>query len=109
MEYKLLQDGQKSSMSTERLSALRSIGFIWAKRKGQATWDAKYLQLKDYAAIHGDCLIPTKYTKDPALGRWVSTQREQYKLFKNGDPKSKMTKEKVKLLEKVGFVWRLQF
>jgi len=109
MEYKLLQDGEKSSMTPERLSALQSIGFVWAKRKGQATWDAKYKQLKEYKNSQGDCLIPTKYAKDPALGRWVSTQREQYRLWKAGDEKSKMTVEKVRLLEEVGFVWRLQF
>lgn len=109
MEYKLLQDGEKSSMTPERLSALRSIGFVWAKRKGQATWDAKFKQLQEYKAIHGDCLIPTKYSKDPALGRWVSTQREQYRLWKSGDARSKMTETKIHLLESVGFVWRLQF
>eukprot|EP00559_Dactyliosolen_fragilissimus_P002589 CAMPEP_0184866516 /NCGR_PEP_ID=MMETSP0580-20130426/22723_1 /TAXON_ID=1118495 /ORGANISM="Dactyliosolen fragilissimus" /LENGTH=616 /DNA_ID=CAMNT_0027366247 /DNA_START=388 /DNA_END=2235 /DNA_ORIENTATION=- len=70
MEYKLLQDGQKSSMTQERLKALQELGFVWAKRKGQATWDAKFLQLLDYKKEHGDCLIPTKYSKDPALGRW---------------------------------------
>jgi len=109
MEYKLLQDGEKSSMTPERLSALTSIGFVWAKRKGQATWDAKYKQLQEYKSRHGDCLIPTKYAKDPALGRWVSTQREQFRLWKAGDERSKMTEEKVRMLEEVGFVWRLQF
>lgn len=109
MEYKLLMDGHKSSMTEERLQALASIGFTWAKRKGQATWDAKFEQLKEYKALHGDCLIPTKYSKDLALGRWVSTQREQYRLMTQGDPRSKMTVERAKKLEEVGFVWRLQF
>jgi len=109
MEYKLLQDGKKTSMTRQRLAALESIGFVWAKRKGQATWDAKFLQLKEYKARNGDCLIPTKYAANPALGRWVSTQREQYKLWAAGDKRTKMTQRKVDLLEKEGFVWRLQF
>jgi hypothetical protein len=109
MEYKLLMDNHKSSMTPERLDALKEIGFTWAKRKGQATWDAKFYQLKEYKGMHGDCLIPTKYSKDLALGRWVSTQREQYRLWKEGDPKSKMNYERAKKLEEVGFVWRLQF
>ena len=59
---------------------------------------------------HGcDCLIPTKYTNDPALGRWVSTQREHYRLYKAGDKKSKMTTKKIELLQTMGFIWRLQF
>lgn len=109
MEYKLLMDNQKSSMTTERLRALQMIGFTWAKRKGQATWDAKFQQLREYKISNGDCLIPTKYCKDLALGRWVSTQREQYRLWKEGDPKSKMNQERASKLEQVGFVWRLQF
>lgn len=109
MEYKLLMDGHKSSMTEDRLQALASIGFTWAKRKGQATWDTKFAQLKEYKELHGDCLIPTKYSKDLALGRWVSTQREQYRLMMQGDPRTKMTQERAKKLEEVGFVWRLQF
>jgi len=109
MEYKLLQDKQKSSMTPTRLEALQNLGFVWAKRKGQATWDAKFQQLKEYRAEHGDCLIPTKYTNDPALGRWVSTQREHYRLYKSGDKKSKMTTKKIELLQTMGFIWRLQF
>lgn len=109
MEYKLLLDNEKSSMSPDRLESLQSIGFVWAKRKGQATWDAKYKQLLEYKAKNGDCLIPTKYAKNPALGRWVSTQREHYRMWKQGDPRSKMTVEKAKLLDEIGFVWRLQF
>jgi len=109
MEYKLLQDKQKSSMTPTRLEALQNLGFVWAKRKGQATWDAKFQQLQEYKAEHGDCLIPTKYTNDPALGRWVSTQREHYRLYKAGDKKSKMTTKKIELLQTMGFIWRLQF
>lgn len=109
MEYKLLLDKEKSSMSADRLAALQSIGFVWAKRKGQATWDTKYKQLLEYKDTFGDCLIPTKYTKNPALGRWVSTQREHYRMWKAGDPKSKMTDEKARALDEIGFVWRLQF
>lgn len=109
MEYKLLMDGNKSSMTQERLEALTNLGFTWAKRKGQATWDGKFAQLREYKMFHGDCLIPTKYSKDLALGRWVSTQREQYRLMIENDARSKMTPERAKKLEDVGFVWRLQF
>jgi len=109
MEYKLMMDGNKSSMTQERLEALTNYGFTWAKRKGQATWDAKFVQLREYKIMYGDCLIPTKYCDDLALGRWVSTQREQYRLMMEGDRRSKMTIGRAKKLEEVGFVWRLQF
>jgi len=109
MVYKHLQDGEKSAMTPDRLSALQSIGFVWAKQKGKPAWDDKYRKLQEYKSCHGDCLIPTKYMKDPALGRWVSTQREQYKLWKAGDHKCRLNIEKVRMLEEIGFVWRLQF
>eukprot|EP00592_Proboscia_alata_P003211 CAMPEP_0194376302 /NCGR_PEP_ID=MMETSP0174-20130528/24719_1 /TAXON_ID=216777 /ORGANISM="Proboscia alata, Strain PI-D3" /LENGTH=618 /DNA_ID=CAMNT_0039156891 /DNA_START=176 /DNA_END=2032 /DNA_ORIENTATION=- len=87
--------------------------FFWcverSKNKGQHTWNLKYEELKKYKAEHGDCLAPTKYKKNPALGRWVSTQRADYKLFQTGDSSTSMTKERVDLLEQLGFVWRLQF
>jgi len=109
MEHKFMQEGKKCSMTAERVSALQSLGFVWAKRNGQATWDAKYKKLCDYKSQHGNCLIPTKYANDPALGRWVSTQREQYRLWKAGDERSKMTVAKERMLEDIGFVWRLQY
>ena len=49
-------------------------------------------------------LVPTKFSESPALGRWVSTQRSQYKMWKNGD-KTTMTEVKFKKLANLGFVW----
>jgi hypothetical protein len=108
-EYKLFKEGKKSSMTKERIQALESVGFIWAKRrKGQPTWDLKFDELTEYCQEHGDCLVPTKYAENPALGRWVSTQRAQYKLMQENKPTT-MTEERIKMLESLGFVWRLQF
>lgn len=109
MEYKLLMDGVKSSMTKERIESLEAAGFKWAKRKGSHTWHEKYQKLLEYKEKHGDCLIPTKYSKDMALGRWVSTQREQYRLYMTNDPRTKITPEKIAMLSAAGFVWRLQF
>ena len=108
MEHNLLQDGKKTSMTEDRYHKLKTLGFVWAKRKGMTTWNTKYEEMLSYRRKHGDCLVPTKYLKNPALGRWVSTQREQYRLLKEGKP-TKMTPDKIALLESVGFVWRLQF
>lgn len=109
MEHKLLLDGHKSSMTKERMEKLEAVGFKWAKRKGSHTWHEKYQKLLKYKEKHGDCLIPTKYSKDMALGRWVSTQREQYRLYMTNDPRTKITREKIAMLTAAGFVWRLQF
>lgn len=107
-EYKMFQEGEKSSMTNERQQLLESIGFQWAKQKGQTVWDAKFQLLKEYKSKHGDCAVPTKYMKDQALGRWVSTQREQYQFWTNGDSRCKLTYENFMKLNELGFIWRLQ-
>jgi len=38
------------------------------------------------------------------LGNWVSNQREQYSKFEKGKS-SHMTKERIRLLNEIGFVW----
>ena len=43
MEHKNRDDGNISTLTDERLERLQSIGFRWAKRRGQARWDEKYV------------------------------------------------------------------
>ena len=99
MEKKAFDEGKKSSFTQAKVDALNAIGFAWAKRKGQAAWSEKFEQLVEYKYKYGDCEctavarvklhfskdyltrllfsagnVPTKYPKNPALGRWVSTQ-----------------------------------
>lgn len=104
MEKKFMDEGQKSSMTPAKLQALDEIGFQWAKRKGQPSWDARYAQLKEYFAKHGHCRVPTKYVQNPALGRWVSTQRSQFKQFMEKQP-THMTVQRMRQLEEIGFKW----
>ena len=108
MEYKLFRDGRKSSMTGERVHMLEAVGFAWAKRKGPEAWESKYTELELYKNRNGDCLVPTKYSENKALGRWVSTQRAQFKLLEEGK-KNTLTEDRKNRLEELGFVWRLQF
>jgi hypothetical protein len=132
MEHKNRVDGNASSLNDERLHRLQSIGFRWGKRKGQASWDEKYVsyvlhvernnetfpclihsaffisqeELKEYKARFGNCHVPTKYKENTALGRWVSTQRAEYKKYTDGDgSKTAMNPEKIRKLEAIGFAW----
>ncbi len=105
MEYTKRTDGKKkSSLNDSRLERLQSIGFRWAKRKGQASWENHFDALVSYKEEYGHCSVPTKYKEDTALGRWVSTQRAEYKKFCEGEP-SAMTPDKIRRLEEVGFAW----
>lgn len=105
MEQKNRIDGKNSSLNDARLERLESIGFRWAKRKGQASWDEKFMELLAYKAKHGNCHVPTKYRGNTALGRWVSTQRADYKKYQEGESKCSMNADKIQRLESIGFAW----
>jgi hypothetical protein len=91
-------------MTQWKLEALHDLGFAWAKRKGQPSWDARFQELVEYHSLHGNCMVPTKYATNPALGRWVSTQRSQYKSYIDKLP-TQMTKLRYEKLMTLGFKW----
>ena len=43
MEHKNRMEGKKNSLNDTRLEKLENVGFRWAKRKGQASWDEKFV------------------------------------------------------------------
>ena len=67
-------------------------------------WMQRLNELRQYKEQFGDCLVPRNYEAAPGLGSWIHNQRTQYKLFKAGIH-SRITPERVELLESVGFVW----
>eukprot|EP00978_Attheya_sp_CCMP212_P045945 scaffold367074_cov98-Attheya_sp.AAC.1 len=71
-------------------------------------WNMRYQELKEYQAEHGDCLVPSRYHPNPALGMWVRNQRNAYSVWKNEKGKSSITPERIELLEQLGFVWDVQ-
>lgn len=101
--YKLLQEGRISSMTPERIEKLEIIGFKWVE-KG-SLWDKRYLELQAWVADHGDAKVP--FEKNKTLATWVATQRKEYKLYRDGK-NSRMTKERILKLERVGMTWQLR-
>ena len=100
MEKKRFDNGERSALTQTKINALEDIGFVWAKEKGDTLWEQKFADLVRYRDAHGHCNVPTKYKEDTALGRWVSTQRKQYKEFKTGNnPRCLMTEERRQRLE----------
>mmetsp|Transcript_8179 Transcript_8179/g.14953 ORF Transcript_8179/g.14953 Transcript_8179/m.14953 type:complete len:590 (-) Transcript_8179:233-2002(-) len=104
MEHKSRIEGNSSSLNDTRLERLQLIGFRWAKRKGQASWNEKFNELVAYEAKFGDCHVPTKYKDNTALGRWVSTQRAEYRKYQEGR-RTSMNADKIRRLEGIGFAW----
>ena len=86
---------QKKKMTVERKRVLDSIGFKWTTA---ATWEEMYQRLVAYRKEHNDTKVQSKYKEDPQLGYWVNTQCIAYK-------KEKMTGERKRLLNSIGFVW----
>lgn len=93
-----------NSLDVKRIRALEAIGFAWAKRKGDFLWDQKYQDLLGFKETFGHCNVPIKWSRDRTLGRWVSTQRKEYKsLIEN--KRTLLTQERLRKLEDVGFQW----
>ena len=108
-QYRLLQQGKKSSITEERIAKLEEIGFVWdAKSANDDTWNQRYKELIEYKRKHGDCLVPYNYEPKmqlaESLGLWVIIQRTEYRLFRQGIPSS-MTQERIDKLEDIGFKW----
>ena len=47
--------------------------YATAAEKFDAKWNVMFERLKEYKEEYGDCLVPTRYEKDPKLGQWVAT------------------------------------
>jgi hypothetical protein len=47
-------------------------------------WEVRLSELADYRKIHGHCSVPTLYSENAKLAKWVSNQRQKYKLHEEG-------------------------
>merc|ERR1719469_608310 len=82
-------------MLKERSSKLDSIGFIW-EVDPDVRWEILFEELRKFKERAGHCNVPGKYSDNPELGRWVSTQRRQ---------RSQISKERASKLDSIGFAW----
>ena len=99
------QRTKRSKLTPAQVQKLEDIGFVWdassmrSNKANDEKWNARYKDLIEYREKHGDCNVPTQYPDNPALGRWVNTQRTN---------RAKMKPERVQKLEDMGFVWKLK-
>lgn len=99
-QYRLRTENRESQITEDRIIALDAIGFSWSLYN---KWDDKYEELLRYKEEHGHTNVPKSYG---SLGVWVGDQRTQLKLLKK-NRYSRMTIERYKMLESIGFVWSL--
>jgi hypothetical protein len=68
-------------------------------------WDVRLQELTIYRKQNnGKTNVPQHHPPNQPLANWVNTQRQQYKLLKEGK-NSHMTKERIKYLNKLDFEW----
>ena len=102
-QYRQLVEHGSSSLTSERVELLESIGFLEHSVQ-QSTWNVRMKDLRQYKREHGHTNVPRHYSANLKLGRWVDTQRTSYRLLKSGKP-SPLTQERVDVLNGIGFEW----
>ena len=103
-QYRQLMENGSSSLTSERVELLKSIGFLEQGSVQQSTWNKRLVELIEYKKEHGHTNVPRHYSANLKLGRWVDTQRTSYRLLKLGKP-SPLTQERVEMLNALGFEW----
>jgi len=89
------QQAMRSKISKERASKLDSIGFTWGIQL-DTRWDTRLEELRKFKDSEGHCNVPSNYSDNPKLGRWVSNQRRR---------RLKISKERDSKLDSIGFTW----
>ncbi|HEY9046823.1 MAG TPA: helicase associated domain-containing protein [Ohtaekwangia sp.] len=95
-EWVTLQLHNKNKLSDYKRKKLDAIGFLWS-RQGHfwnERWERMYEQLVIFRKKFGHCDVPQTYTTNKALASWVNGQRNK-----------KLSADKKKRLEALGFSW----
>jgi len=93
----------KGKLSAERVRRLDELGFLWNVQgvMWQAKWESMYEALAAYRQAHGHCRVPLSTGDHASLARWVMTQCSTRR-------KGKLSAERVRRLDELGFVWEVQ-
>ena len=94
---KLYLQDKKTSLTSERIERLDSIGF----ERDLNDWDKIFQELCEFNAEHGHCDVQCR---NGTLGRWVGYQRERYAALGEA---TNMMDAKIEKLESIGFKWKL--
>ena len=98
---RLYLEGKPSPMTAERFYDLENVGLEVGNSK-TAIWSVRFQQLREFKVQFGHLLVPQQYAANHELGRWVSKQRHNCKLYLEGKP-SAMSAERIRQLESVEF------
>lgn len=100
-QYRLYSTGQRSSLTSERVNMLNSLGFTWNTR--DIAWEVNFMKLKRFHAEHRHCKVPADYLNG-SVANWLKKQRRQYRrMVATG--RSTLTEDRIHRMESLGFVW----
>lgn len=86
-------------LTAEQVALLNDIDFTWRLTGDNSErWNERYAELKKYYEEYGDADVPVKWVVNPVLGRWLETQRRDYK-------ENKLSDAKLKKLNKLKIIW----
>jgi hypothetical protein len=89
----------KDVLPVERKRRLDKIGFVWDWRDNR--WEQNFAALLKFKRRQGHCCVPIAFKEgDLKLGWWVATQRRN---------KKEMSADRKARLNKIGFVWSVEF
>eukprot|EP00593_Proboscia_inermis_P011165 CAMPEP_0171305154 /NCGR_PEP_ID=MMETSP0816-20121228/14943_1 /TAXON_ID=420281 /ORGANISM="Proboscia inermis, Strain CCAP1064/1" /LENGTH=102 /DNA_ID=CAMNT_0011785751 /DNA_START=43 /DNA_END=351 /DNA_ORIENTATION=- len=92
-------------MTEDRIQLLNKLGFEWEFRHNPKPWDISYEELVCFVKEFGHARVPQQFPKNPSLGKWVRTQRQNYEKVLKGGSSSNITEDRIQLLNKIGFEW----
>ena len=91
------QEQRQNIIEQARLVRLNSIGFVWTVLTDN--WERMFQALLRYRQEHGDSNVPTEWSCDRKLARWVNKQRANRK-------HKRLSVERVHQLDEISFVWK---
>eukprot|EP00542_Grammatophora_oceanica_P020276 CAMPEP_0194034854 /NCGR_PEP_ID=MMETSP0009_2-20130614/7302_1 /TAXON_ID=210454 /ORGANISM="Grammatophora oceanica, Strain CCMP 410" /LENGTH=546 /DNA_ID=CAMNT_0038675957 /DNA_START=139 /DNA_END=1780 /DNA_ORIENTATION=+ len=110
-QYKVLMSGscESTPITPERAARLETIGFVWKTGDPRhVPWDDRFKELLEFKKKYGHVLVPIGYKDNTKLGNWVSTQRQERRLLRLGRKSTRLTQERIEMLDKIGFIWEAQ-
>uniref|UniRef100_A0A7S2U955 Helicase-associated domain-containing protein n=1 Tax=Attheya septentrionalis TaxID=420275 RepID=A0A7S2U955_9STRA len=103
LNYKKIRAGEDVSLTNEQVRLLNEIDFCWDVY--EAGWRDRYLELKEYYEKHGNSDV--KPSSSGALGRWVATQRWNYKKLNSGKNVT-LSPDNINQLNQINFTWDIK-
>lgn len=93
--------GTWAKLSKEQILMLEQIGMIWDVE--EYMWRKNYSLAKKYYEDYGNLLVPKRYETENGekLGLWIQRHRRIYA----GKTKTKLSDERIKLLNDIGMIW----